>query len=276
MQGGYIRFLNPFDLWYKNRMCLILLALDAHPDYPLVLAANRDEFFARPSAAAGYWADAPQLLAGRDLKDGGTWLGITRSGRIAALTNYRDPGSERKDAPSRGSLVSGFLLGSDSVDDYLALLEKGGGAFNGFNMIFGYKERLCWFSNHHPSPRFLEPGIHGLSNHLIDTPWPKVERGKEALSRIMKSAGEIDPEALFAILADRTVPPDSLLPETGVGMELERLLSPIFISSPNYGTRSSTVILIDRENRVTFMERSFNGMPDKPETTTWRFRIEQG
>jgi len=254
-------------------MCLILLAYDVHPGYRLILAANRDEFFARPSAPVGYWDDAPQILAGRDLKDGGTWLGITRSGRIAALTNYRDPGSERRDAPSRGSLVRGFLQGDGSVEEYLAILRREGGSYNGFNLIFGEMDRLCWFSNHHESHLFLGPGIHGLSNRILDTPWPKVSRGKDALARIVEGSSEISVEQLLAVLADRTVPADEELPETGVGIELERLLSPIFISSPAYGTRSSTVILIDREDRVTFFERSFNGGPGEPKDTEWRFTI---
>jgi uncharacterized protein with NRDE domain len=254
-------------------MCLILLAYEAHPDYRFVVAANRDEFFARPTVQARFWEDAPHILAGRDLKEKGTWLGVTRSGRIAALTNFRDPGTERQEAPSRGSLVSGFLRDSGSVDDYLEFLGNGGSSYNGFNLIFGDLERLCWFSNHERSHRVLEPGIHGLSNHLLDTPWPKVERGKEALGLMIAGGKAVKPEELFAVLADRTVPPDDLLPETGVGMELERLLSPIFISSANYGTRSSTVILIDRDDSVTFMERSFNGKPGQPKTVTLQFRI---
>lgn len=254
-------------------MCLILLAYEAHPEYRLIVAANRDEFFARPTARARFWEDEPQVLAGRDLKENGTWLGVTRNGRIAALTNFRDQCIELRDSPSRGSLVSGFLRGSGPVDDYLEFLVNEGTAYNGFNLIFGDLERLCWFSNHERSHRVLEPGIHGLSNHLLDTPWPKVERGTEALGLLISGGKTAKPEELFAILADRSVPPDDLLPETGVGMELERLLSPIFISSANYGTRSSTVILIGRDDSVTFMERSFNGKPGQPKTVTLQFRI---
>jgi uncharacterized protein with NRDE domain len=256
-------------------MCLILLAYDAHPLYRLILAANRDEFFSRPAAPAFFWEDAPQLLAGRDLKEGGTWLGLTRSGRIAAITNYRDPRSERKDAPSRGGLVSGFLRGAMAVEDYLAFLRREGVAYNGFNLIFGDMKRLCWFSNRGGDPQFLQPGIHGISNHLLDTPWPKVSHGKEAVERLVVMGKSIEPEALFAILADRTVAPDPLLPETGVGIELERLLSPLFISAPTYGTRSSTVLLIDREGEVTFIERSFNGLPEKPKSSAWSFRLDE-
>ena len=254
-------------------MCLILLAYEAHPDYRLILAANRDEFFSRPTAPASFWEDAPHILAGRDLKEGGTWLGMTRSGRIAAITNYRDPRAERKDAPSRGGLVSGYLSGSMTVEEYLAFLRREGSGYNGFNLIFGDRSRICWFSNRHESPRLLEPGIHGLSNHLLDTPWHKVTPGKEALELIVAKGKPIQPEALFAILADRTIAPDDLLPDTGVGIELERFLSPLFISTPAYGTRSSTVIIIDREERVTFIEQSFNGLPEKPKSSAWSFRI---
>jgi uncharacterized protein with NRDE domain len=256
-------------------MCLILLAYEAHPDYRLILAANRDEFFSRPTAPAAFWEEAPHILAGRDLKAGGSWLGMTRSGRIAAITNYRAPRAERKDAPSRGGLVSGFLSSAMTVAEYLAFLKREGSRFNGFNLIFGDRSRICWFSNRDESPRLLEPGIHGLSNHLLDTPWPKVTMGKEAIKRLVSHGKPVLPETLFSILADRAIAPDDLLPDTGVGIELERFLSPLFISTPAYGTRSSTVILIDREERVTFIEQSFNGLPEKPKSSPWSFRIDE-
>ena len=255
-------------------MCLILLAYDAHPLYRLILAANRDEFFARPAAPAAFRDDAPRILAGRDLKEGGTWLGLTRTGRIAAITNYRAPRSERKDAPSRGGLVSGYLSGSMPVEDYLAFLRREGAAYNGFNIIFGGLKNLCWFSNRGGAPLFLQPGIHGLSNHLLDTPWPKVSHGKESLEQLVSEGKSIQPDALFAILADRTIAPDNLLPDTGVGIELERFLSPLFISTPAYGTRSSTVILIDREGEATFIEKTYNGQPEETKSVTFQFGIE--
>ena len=256
-------------------MCLILLGYHAHPLYRLILAANRDEFFSRPAAPATFWNNNPQLLAGRDMKEGGTWLGLTRSGRIAAITNFRDPISERKGVPSRGELVIGFLRSSMSVEDYLAFLKREGTNFNGFNLIFGDMKRLCWFSNHSALPQFLGPGIHGLSNHLLNTPWPKVSRGKDALERIIVRGEKIEPDELFDILAGRAIAPDNLLPETGVGIELERLLSPIFIATPFYGTRSSTIILIDRDGEVTFIEKTYNGQPDETKNVTFRFRIRE-
>lgn len=260
---------------YIDHMCLILLAYDAHPLYRLILAANRDEFFSRPTAPANFWENSPQILAGRDLKGGGTWLGLTRNGRIAAITNYRDPISERRDAPSRGGLVSGFLRSSMSVEDYLALLRRDGTNFNGFNLIFGDMKRLCWFSNHSAFPQFLEPGIHGLSNHLLDTPWPKVSQGKDALERLAAPGKNIEPDELFDILARRTRAPDNLLPDTGVGIELERLLSPIFISTATYGTRSSTIILINRDGEVIFIEKTYKGQSEETNCITFRFRFRE-
>jgi len=256
-------------------MCLILLAYDAHPRYRLILAANRDEFLSRPAAPATFWDDYPQILAGRDLKEGGAWLGVTRGGRIAAITNYRAPRTERQDAPSRGGLVSGFLAGSMPAEDYLAFLSREGARYNGFNLIFGDMNRLCWFSNRGEEPKALQRGIHGLSNHLLDTPWPKVRHGKEAVEQLIAPGKRIEPDALFAILADRTIAPDNLLPDTGVGIELERLLSPPFITAPTYGTRSSTVILIDREGETTFVEETFNGHPEESKSVTFQFRIEE-
>jgi uncharacterized protein with NRDE domain len=252
-------------------MCLILLALNAHPAYRLILAANRDEFFSRPTAPAAFWDDAPNLLAGRDLQNAGTWLGVTRSGRIAAITNFRDPRHQKQHAPSRGLLVSGFLTSAVSADEYLTYLRQEGAACNGFNLIFGEPGRLCFFSNRDNEPRNLAPGVHGLSNHLLDTPWPKVQRGMEAMSRIITGGKMLQPEDLFSILADRAIAPDESLPDTGVGIEVERFLSSLFIASPLYGTRSSTVVLIDHNCRVTFSERTFSSTQETVRTVTEEF-----
>lgn len=254
-------------------MCLILFALDAHPRYPLVLAANRDEFYDRPTAPAAFWSDAPHVLAGRDMKEGGTWCGITTEGRFAAVTNYRDPRTQREGAPSRGRLVADFLRGDMTTDAWLERLQREGNVYNGFNLIFGEGRKLRYFSNRGELPSSVAPGIHGLSNHLLDTPWPKVVRGKEALAQLLAAQDDPAPDGLLAILADRTPPPDHLLPDTGVGIEGERLLSPLFIASPRYGSRSSTVILIDCNGTCTFVERSFNGATDHPRSATYRFSI---
>lgn len=256
-------------------MCLILFAWKMHPNFPLVLAANRDEFYERPSAPADFWDDAPDLLAGRDLRDGGTWLGITRGGRVAALTNYRDPASLKIGAPSRGMLVSDYLRGRENPGAYLGRIAPEADRFNGFDLLVGDPDELFCFSNRGARER-LQPGIYGLSNHLLDTPWPKVMRGKGALKALLQRENGVSPEALFALLADRTPSPDDRLPDTGVGLEWERLLSPLFIESPDYGTRSSTILLIDRNRSVTFIERVFNGAADPWMTARFAFRIENG
>ncbi len=254
-------------------MCLIFVAIDAHPDYRLVIAANRDEFYERPSAPAAFWPEARQLLAGKDLRAGGTWLGITKAGRIAALTNYRHRDSQRTDAPSRGNLVSDFLLGREKPAEYLNKLAAHAHRYNGFNLLVGQGASFCHYSNCSSGIRALEPGIHGLSNHLLDTPWPKVEKGKRAL-RALLAAKSLSPKDLFSFLHDRTAAPDESLPDTGVGLEMERMLSPIFINSPDYGTRSSTIILLDRTGRVTFIEQSFRNGTDDPAIMEHSFLLE--
>jgi len=255
-------------------MCLILFAWKMHETYPLILAANRDEFYERPSAPAAFWADAPDLLAGRDLKAGGTWLGITRNGRLAAITNYRDPASLKKEAPSRGHLVSDYLRGRESPDEYLQRLDPRAGRYNGFSLLVGDRSELFYYSNRGEASR-LAPGIHGMSNHLLDTPWPKVNRGKQTLERLLAGDRNPSPEALLDLLASRSRPPDDQLPDTGVGLEWERILSPLFIESPTYGTRCSTVLLIDRQGVVTFVERVFNGGSEPRVTSRFDFRIAE-
>jgi len=239
-------------------MCLILIAYRVHPGYPLILAANRDEFYQRPTAGAAFWPDAPQILAGRDLVHHGTWLGITRSGRFAALTNYRDPRAVKRNAPSRGELVSGFLRSEIRSEDYLVRLRADAAVYNGYNLVFGDLDALYCYSNKSGEANKLASGIYGLSNHLLDTPWPKVVRGKEFLTEVVRK-DDFTREDLFAILADRTQAIDELLPDTGVGLARERMLSSIFITSQRYGTCSSTVLLIDANRKVSFAERSFKG-----------------
>ena len=243
-------------------MCLILFAKDAHPRYSLILAANRDEFYARPAAPAAFWADAPQVLAGRDLAAGGTWLGITKAGRLAAVTNYREPNTSagRK---SRGDLTKDFLIGNDSAEDYLRRLEKVKNDYSGFNLIVGdfsgSKSELFYFSNRGEKPETLTSGIYGLSNALLNANWHKVAVGKTKLSKILQTGDEVRPTQLFEILADRAAAPDEKLPRTGVGIERERVLSSAFIETSGYGTRLSTVLLIERAGRVKFVEKTFIG-----------------
>lgn len=226
-------------------MCLILFAWQAHARYPLVVAANRDEFYARPAARLAEWSDQPGLYAGRDLQAGGTWLGMTRDGRFAALTNYRDPQRVRTERPSRGALVSDFLRAQLRPAEYCAELAVRAGDYNGFNLLVGDRDELWCFSNFGDGAMPVKPGIHGLSNHLLDTPWPKVQRGRARFTELL-AADEPDERALFALLGERRVAADAELPATGVSLEWERALSPLFITMPEYGTRCSTVLLRDR------------------------------
>ena len=238
-------------------VCLIIFEYRSHPDYRLILIANRDEFYNRPTSPVAFWDDVPDLLAGRDLKACGTWLGITRTGRIAAITNYREPGMIKEDAPSRGDLVRDYLMDSAGPMDYLHSIQAKGMVYNGFNLIIGDPIDLYYYSNRQGAIRKIEPGIHGLSNHLLDTPWPKVIQGKSELRSIIKADAEPNQEALFHLLGDRSIPPDKDLPQTGVGLKWERILSPLFTTSDTYGTRSSTVILWDYQGHVLFLERVF-------------------
>lgn len=233
-------------------MCLAAFALNARPDLPFVLIANRDEFHARPTAPAAPWAGQPGLVAGRDLSAGGTWLGIAAPGRYALLTNYRDPSHVLPDAPSRGALVQGFLSGMDSPRDYAHAVHARGADYNGFNLVVGDAQGAWYAGNRDGAPRALADGVHGLSNHLLDTPWPKVVRTCEALQAWLAEgalppspAGEApDLRALWRILADRRAPPDAALPDTGVGLARERLLGSPMIVSETYGTRCASVLLL--------------------------------
>ena len=236
-------------------MCLIVLAWQVHPEYPLIVTANRDEFFARPSAPASFWTDHPDVLAGRDRQAGGTWLGVTRCGRFAALTNYREGGRQDPDAPSRGALVADFLSGQDDPQRYLEALAQHGEQYNGFNLFVGDGQRLFYYANRGAGWRALEPGIYGLSNHLIDTPWPKLSAAKAAFSAALTQLPVTAP--FFDLLADREIVADANLPETGVALEWERILSAIFVSSPAYGTRASTLLTMTRNGQVTLTERRF-------------------
>jgi uncharacterized protein with NRDE domain len=251
-------------------MCLILVAWQAHPDYPLVVAANRDEFFARPAAGAGFWGDAPKILAGRDLEAGGTWLGMTRNGRFAALTNYRDPSQHRQNALSRGRLVADFLTGAMSIDAYLDGLDPA--ACNGFNLLLGDGQRLVAYSNVAQERHELAPGVYGLSNALLDTPWPKVGAGKAALAAAL--AALPDETALFRLLRDERRHPDESLPATGVSLEWERLLSAAFVRGSGYGTRCSTVVKLGSDRTVSFDEQTWLPSGGSGERRRFRFALE--
>lgn len=237
-------------------MCLILFAHRAHADFPLVVAANRDEWFGRPTAPAGFWPDAPEVFAGRDLAQQGTWLGVTRSGRFAALTNFRDPDSNRTDAPSRGALVSAFLRSDAPPRAYLERLHGDAARYNGFSLLAGDGGSLAYFSNREGDVRELVPGVYGLSNSLLDVPWPKVQSGKTGLAAALD--GCPNAAALLALLDDTGLAPEEALPNTGVSRDWERRLSSRRIVGGAYGTRSSTVLLVGADGEVSFVERSFD------------------
>jgi len=257
-------------------MCLILFSYRTHPVYPLILAANRDEFYERPTAQASFREENPDMLAGKDLKDGGTWLGITKTGRVAAITNFRDIRNLKDGAPSRGSLVSEFLSGNEDPVEYIQNIRQISDRYNGFNLILGDRSGFFCFSNAGGVFHEISPGIHGLSNHLLDTSWPKVERGRELLDSLISKTRNPAPNEIFHILADTSRPDDEYLPDTGIGLEWERLLSSIFIQSDIYGTRSSTIIFVDRENNVTFIERTFISGPGNYKTAEFKFQMNPG
>ena len=254
-------------------MCLIVFAWRAHAAFPLVLGANRDEFLERPTRAAAFWPDAPDLLAGRDLRSGGTWLGITRSGRVAAVTNYRQGAAARRDLRSRGLLVTAFLAGDHSPEAYLAAVAAERNAYDGFNLLAGDGRELRYFSNRGSEAQALAHGVHGLSNALLDTPWPKVERAKSALAMLLDRDRDGLVDGVLALLADRTQPADHALPSTGVSLQWERCLAPVFIASPDYGTRCSTVLLVGRNGDVTFVERSFDHGTDHVTDAVYDFSL---
>lgn len=243
-------------------MCLIVFAWHVVPGMPIVACANRDEFYDRPATPAGPWPHAPHVIAGRDLQGGGSWMGVSVTGpngpRFAALTNIRAPGERRIDAPSRGALVADYLRGELDAAAYVAALEAGPDLYNGYNLVLGDRETLYWYSNRgHDDPRNGQPlergRIYGISNGLLDTPWPKVLRTKAQFASLLCQGAPED--AYFDMLADTTRAPDVRLPETGMPIEVERMLSPVCIESPGYGTRTSTVVRLYRDAAPELHER---------------------
>ena len=239
-------------------MCLIALAYRAHPEFELVIAANRDEFHARPTAPAGAWQDAPDVFGGRDLSQGGSWLALSKRGRLACVTNVRRMAVPDPAAPSRGGLVASFVRGDLSARAFSAEIAGGALAFAGFNLLLWDGADLRYLNNH---PRFVSrdvpPGVHVVSNADLDTPWPKTEKLRRAMAA-WAAAGEEDEAPLLAALADRAPAADADLPDTGVGLDLERLLSPAFIVSPRYGTRCTTVVALRRDGSARFTEWRFD------------------
>lgn len=248
-------------------MCLIVIGWKAHANYSLVVFANRDEYHHRPTARAGFWGDEPELLAGRDRRAGGTWLGLTRQGRFAAITNVREPesakGGESTERPSRGRLVRDYLLGDASAEAFATEVLAKGAGYAGFNLLVGDRESLYWVSNRAESIVRVQPGVYGVSNGGFDEAWPKVVRVKDAMKQALED-GAVSVEEGLVALASREIPADDQLPETGVDKDVERQLGSVFVRSPRYGTRSSTVIAVKADEQATFVECVFDeeGAPD--------------
>lgn len=239
-------------------MCIVTFNHHEHPKYKLIIASNRDEFYERPTEKAHYWEDYPYLLGGRDLKQLGTWLGITTSGRIAMLTNFRDLASENADRKSRGDIVKGFLTSSEEPLTIFEQLKKNKNNYNGFNFVAGTVDQLYHYGNTENSITTFNPGTHSVSNGPLNVSWPKTKKAKMMLQNYIQQDEDLYIEDLFTQLNNRELAPDDELPNTGIDFQLERNVSSIFIDrEPNYGTRASTVILVTYDNEVTFIERTF-------------------
>lgn len=257
-------------------MCLILFGFRAHRHFPLVVAANRDEHYSRPAAPAGFWADYPDIYAGRDLEKCGTWMGINTNGRFAAITNYREGPSGPAAPRSRGELVSGFLTGNESAPDFFTKAAQSANDYNPFSMIAGDPDALSFYSNRGNGITPVAPGMHGLSNHLLDTPWPKVVSGTAvvAATRDLDDPDAIS-DALFAVLAERDSAQDTQLPDTGISRQRERELSLPFISGEHYGTRTSTVLLVHVSGDVFVHEKRFGAHGTSLGAEARAFRLER-
>ncbi len=253
----------------------MILSYKQHPEYPVIIIHNRDEYYERATEPAQFWEEYPDILAGRDARCGGTWLGVTRNGRFGAVTNYRDPASQLEHAQSRGLMMLDFLNSNVKTEAFLDPVFTNKHQFSGFNLLLGDMDSLYYYSNMGPRPRELSPGTYGLTNHLLNTPWPKVTRSMSLFENVTSSGKSFHVDDLMAILADSRMAEDSELPDTGVGLELERILSSIFITSEIYGTRSSTVILFHKTGQVQFVEKSFDSDTDDGSTVMFEFDLEQ-
>lgn len=262
-------------------MCLIALAWKAHPHYPLMLATNRDEVHGRRSEPLGYWADTPDVLGGRDIEKGGSWLAANTDGRWAAVTNFRDGKAPPSPAPSRGHLIKDYVVSKQTAKSYAATIEQAIVNYPGCNVLIAEPDALYYSSNRYPSEPHarteqVTPGIHALSNHLLDTPWPKVERCRQRMQTLLDADGDRITRSLFELLADRTPADDADLPSTGISLDWERVLSAPFIVAGEYGTRASTVILMDKDGTVQMHERGFGAdgaeIGHRSFTFNWRDR----
>lgn len=254
-------------------MCLILFAIDQHPRYPLVVIANRDEFYARPTQNAHWWPDHPDVFAGRDLQAGGTWLGVNRRGRFAAVTNVREPGGMAPGALSRGELPTGYLLNEDDAQTYLQQVLERGASYSGFNLLLGDSQGFFFASNRQSGIRRVRPGIYGISNGAFDEDWPKLASGREALRLALQE--DVAAADLIRILTDNDIAADEHLPSTGVSLEIERMLSSRFIRSTDYGTRACSIVMADRDNKMYFYEQNFIDSKHSGESVEETFEIKR-
>lgn len=254
-------------------MCIALLSIGGG-DTPLIIGLNRDEFRDRPAAVAAPWGQDSPILAGKDLPGGGTWMGVTYQGRIGIITNFRDPKSRISPAESRGLIVKEYLESTLSPEAFIEGLKGKAHRYNQFNLLVGTTERLVYFTNRTQATLPLKEGVSGLSNGMLNEAWPKVTRGAEGLRALLKKGAAELPDELIRVLQDRRVAPDAELPSTGVPLAVERAISPLFIDAPeqNYGTRSSTVLTVDKDNLVTFVEVTYE--PDgKASRVTYTFTL---
>ncbi|WP_100657235.1 NRDE family protein [Alteromonas flava] len=256
-------------------MCILFIAVNQHAKYPLIIAANRDEFHQRPTQHSQYWPNNPDLLAGIDLQGGGTWMGVTRHGKFAALTNIRDPHRNNPEARTRGELVANFLTCNTSIDNYLEDIKPDNHKYNGYNLLLADLPSLDLrtYNNYLCEEHRLTEGYYGLSNASLDVPWPKIQRGKHALQSYCETHADINTDALFAILADSTLADDAQLPQTGVPHIWEKRLSSIFITGDDYGTRASTLLFVSRAGTVKWLERSFSATGTVVDQQSFTFRL---
>ncbi|MFQ3206140.1 MAG: hypothetical protein ACI9IT_000274 [Glaciecola sp.] len=257
-------------------MCILFIAVNQHPKFPLIIAANRDEFHNRPTSDSAFWENHKDILAGKDNEAGGTWMGINKNGSVSALTNIRAPGKEVADAITRGELVLNFLLGSSKQQQkYAHTLADSKAQYNGYNLLFGKLDQLYVYNNFDDTCVTLDDGVYGLSNASLNSPWPKISTGRDALAKYCQHADVLDTEHLFELLHNDKLADDNKLPKTGVSIEWERRLSSIFIQSLEYGTRSSTVLLVDHHQHVTWEERSFNAQAEQTSVQHFEFDIKK-
>lgn len=259
-------------------MCLILFAYRSDPRFPLIVAANRDEFFARPSTQAALWTDEEsgrRILSGRDEQAGGTWLGITQDGRFAAVTNIRDPSQTKPRPRSRGELTRQYLAGNDTPQQYCEQLTKSYEQFAGYNLLVGDRHSLYYVNNSEEKVSKLEAGVYGLSNGLLNSSWPKVDKGKASLQMLLQQTGKLTNDTLLAMMNDKSQAEDADLPNTGVSIDMERKLSSAFILNPEreYGTRCSTALIVEQSGTTRFSEQNFDSLGNKTQAHTFQLPL---